>query len=66
MIKENAIICRWCHARIVSRHRHDFNSHVCETLSSKGAFIAADGGKEYLRRVGDPEDYIDVSIIEDE
>lgn len=43
---------------IVSQHRHDFVPCNC------GA-ICVDGGKDYLRRVGNPEDRIEMSEVKD-
>jgi hypothetical protein len=45
-ITRNAARCTKCDSVIESTHRHDFVGCAC------GA-IAVDGGKEYLRRVGD-------------
>lgn len=54
MITRNAACCRKCNTIIESTHRHDFVSCKC------GA-IFVDGGLEYLRRGGDPEDFIDMT-----
>lgn len=59
-IIRNAIKCKLCGAIIDSTHRHDFNVHACDGMP-KGEFIAADGGKDYLRRVGDSKYWEDVS-----
>lgn len=45
------VMCAKCLDVIQSEHRHDFKSCKC------GA-IAIDGGSEYLRCVGHPENFI--------
>jgi Zn finger protein HypA/HybF involved in hydrogenase expression len=61
-IIRNAAKCRHCGKVIESTHVHDFRWHEC----AAGKDFAVDGGKCYLRRVGSPEDYEDVSeVIED-
>ena len=47
-ITRNAVRCRRCGETIESRHRHDFKFCSCNG-------VAVDGGREYLRRVGDLE-----------
>lgn len=54
MILKNAIKCKKCQDVIESKHRHDFVSCKC------GA-VCVDGGKDYTRRVGNPEDYEDLT-----
>ena len=44
-IKRNAVKCLKCDTVIESKHRHDFVSCKCGN-------IMADGGKDYIRRVG--------------
>ena len=56
MIIINKIKCKKCGEIIESRHRHDFKFCKC------GA-VAVDGGKDYLRRLGNQEDYEELSII---
>ena len=46
MIVQNAVSCLNCGDFIFSKHRHDFVTCTCGTIS-------VDGGQEYLRRVGD-------------
>lgn len=53
MLLENKIQCNKCKDILVSKHRHDFKFCSCEGC-------AVDGGKAYLRRLG--EDYTDLSI----
>ena len=58
-IKRNAIRCNKCTDIIESKHRHDFKYCDCQA-------VAVDGGVDYLRRLGDPEDYEDLStFVED-
>jgi hypothetical protein len=54
MIVQNAVNCLSCGDLIVSKHRHDFVTCTCGAVS-------VDGGQEYLRRVGDFVNAIDVS-----
>lgn len=53
-ILRNAARCFKCGDEIESTHVHDFKSCSC------GA-IAVDGGREYIRRLGQPEDIIEMS-----
>lgn len=48
-IKRNAVKCLKCDTVIESRHCHDFVSCKCGN-------IMADGGKDYIRRVGNLHD----------
>ena len=60
MIIVNKIKCKKCGDIIISSHVHDFKWCVC------GA-VAVDGGKFYLKRCGEPENYEDLSeIVEDD
>lgn len=59
MIIINKIKCKKCGEIIESKHRHDFKFCKC------GA-VAVDGGKDYLRRLGNQEDYEELSKIEEE
>lgn len=54
MIISNKIRCKKCGDVIESRSVHEFRCCSC------GA-IAVDGGKEYLRRIGNPEDMEELS-----
>ena len=54
MIIQNAATCLACGDFIVSKHRHDFVTCTCGAVS-------VDGGQEYLRRVGDFSNVIDLS-----
>ena len=51
----NAIQCTVCDDVIESKHRHDFKWCGCGSC-------AVDGGNDYLRRLGDPSDWIELSI----
>ena len=53
----NAVYCIKCKEVVESTHRHDFRYCSC------GA-VAVDGGKAYLRRVGDIYGCVDVSLYE--
>lgn len=55
MIISNSATCRNCKDFIFSRHVHDFVTCKCGAIS-------VDGGQEYLRRVGHPDDFIDSSF----
>lgn len=57
MIIINSIKCRKCGDVLVSQHTHDFVRCSCPQ-----DFVAADGGNDYLRRVG--TDYIELSTLE--
>lgn len=54
MIIQNAVSCLACGDFIVSKHRHDFVTCTCGAVS-------VDGGQEYLRRVGDYGNAVDLS-----
>ncbi len=58
-IKVNKAQCRSCGDTIESKHRHDFVRCSCGS-------IFVDGGKEYLKRGGNPDDLVDLSKYEDE
>jgi Zn finger protein HypA/HybF involved in hydrogenase expression len=53
-ITRNAVRCLKCNTVIESRSVHDFCQCPCGS-------IAVDGGKEYLRRVGNSEDIEELS-----
>ena len=54
MIVQNAVTCLGCGDFIVSKHRHDFVTCTCGAIS-------VDGGQEYLRRIGDFGNAMDIS-----
>lgn len=51
----NKIRCLRCDTVLESTHRHHFNSCDCDP------YVAADGGLDYIRRVGDPNHYEELS-----
>jgi len=53
----NKIRCKKCNEVIESTHRHDFKFCKCGT-------VAVDGGKDYLRRCGNREDWEELSEYE--
>lgn len=53
----NKIQCKKCKDIIEFKHVHDFKRCSCKS-------IAVDGGLEYLRRVGNLEDIIELSEFE--
>lgn len=53
-IIKNKIRCKKCKDTVESTHVHDFRWCSCRT-------VAVDGGKDYLRRVGNREDYEELS-----
>lgn len=57
-IKRNAIVCNKCETEIESKHRHDMKWCECKA-------VAVDGGTAYLRRIGNLEDFTDVSEVDD-
>jgi hypothetical protein len=58
-ILRNMMRCKKCDTIIESRHRHDWVSCQCGAI-----FI--DGGKDYLRRGGDPEAMEDLTVFSDD
>jgi hypothetical protein len=56
MIVRNEAECKLCGDRVYSRHHHDFRTCKCGAIS-------VDGGREYMRRVGEPANIIDRSIV---
>ena len=58
-IKTNKIQCNVCKEVLISINRHDFVACSCmQKDESKGC--AVDGGKDYLRRLG--ENYTELSV----
>jgi hypothetical protein len=58
MIIRNAAQCAKCGDIIESKHRHDFVSCSCGAI-----FI--DGGRDYFRAGGNPEDFISLAEVSD-
>lgn len=56
-IRRNSAECLKCGDHIESQHVHDFRYCKCKS-------VAVDGGYDYIRRVGSPENYRDTSIWE--
>jgi len=56
VIVSNQAECLKCGDKPFSAHRHDFKRCECGE-------IAVDGGDEYLRRLGNPNNMKDMSII---
>ena len=56
IILKNEIQCKKCGDIIESKSTYDFKMCTC------GA-CAVDGGREYLRRVGYPNDFIELSVL---
>ena len=54
----NKIRCKKCGDVIESIHRHDFKFCKC-------GVVAVDGGKDYLRRCGNREDWEELSECSD-
>ena len=55
-IISNKIKCKKCGDIIESKSTNDYKKCSCGT-------VAADGGKDYLKRIGNEEDYEDISEI---
>ncbi|MBQ3469044.1 MAG: hypothetical protein IJH18_03165 [Bacilli bacterium] len=55
-IISNKIKCKKCGDVIESKSKNDYKRCSC------GA-VAVDGGKDYLKRIGNEEDYVDISEI---
>ena len=56
-IIHNKIRCKKCGEIIESTSTHDFKTCSCESCG-------VDGGHDYLRRVGDKEDWEEMSEVE--
>lgn len=59
IILSNKIQCKVCGDIVESKHVHDYVTCSCGSVS-------VDGGKEYLRRTGFSEDYLDLSEVTSE
>ena len=57
-IIKNAIRCKKCGEEIESKTVHDFKWCSCHAC-------AVDGGHDYLRRLGEPQDWESISICEE-
>lgn len=58
-IISNKIKCKKCGDVIESKHVHDFKLCKC------GA-VGVDGGKDYLRRLGNPDNWEELSEVTEE
>lgn len=61
-IIRNAIRCNTCGKICESTHVHDFVA--CDCPYGSATWCAADGGKDYLRRVGNTGSYEELSEYE--
>lgn len=57
-IISNKIQCNKCGKIVESKHRHDFVWCDCRS-------VAADGGTDYLKRVGSWTDWTELSEVEE-
>lgn len=57
-IISNKIQCKHCGEILESKSEHDFKMCVCKRCG-------VDGGHDYLRRLGYPEDFVDLSVVEE-
>ena len=64
-IVRNRAQCLRCGDIIESKHVHDFQTCKCWGKSKGKTGIAVDGGLDYLRRVGDPGNYKDLSVTQE-
>lgn len=55
-IISNKIKCKKCGNIIESKSTNDYKRCSCET-------VAIDGGKDYLKRIDNEEDYEEMSIV---
>lgn len=55
-IINNKIKCKKCGDIIESKSTNDYKKCSCSA-------VAVDGGKDYLKRIGNEEDYEELSII---
>ncbi len=51
----NKALCLHCDEVVESKHRHDYVMCSCRS-------IGVDGGTDYIRRIGDPSDYVDMCV----
>lgn len=58
-IVKNAIQCTRCKVVLESKYRHDFIMCDCKQP------VGVDGGKDYLKRTGRFQHYIELSVVED-
>ena len=56
IILKNEIQCKKCGDIIESKSTYDFKMCSCKACG-------VDGGREYLRRIGYPNDFIELSVL---
>ena len=66
MIIRNRVRCKKCDTIIVSHDRHDFKWCQCVDENGEPNGVAVDGGKDYLRRIGNLDGYEELSITTDD
>jgi hypothetical protein len=66
VIIHNCVRCKKCGTMIESFHRHDFKWCPCVDENGEHNGIAVDGGKDYLRRVGNLDNYEEMSVTTDD
>ena len=54
----NMAKCAHCGTELISQYRWDFKFCKCGR-------IAVDGGRDYIKRIGKPEDIIELSMFEE-
>lgn len=59
MIIRNRVRCKSCQSVIESKHRHDFVWCACKS-------IAVDGGRDYLKRVGNLDNFEELSETDED
>jgi len=57
-ILKNSIKCLKCKDEIISEHRHNFVMCKCNS-------VGVDGGLDYCKRIGNQNDYEDLTIYDD-
>ena len=63
VIITNKVKCNNCGDIIESKSVHDFNCCSCYVKTNGETGICVDGGKDYLRRVGDIKNYEELSEV---
>lgn len=66
MIIINKVKCKKCGDVLESKHVHDFKACKCYYKTDGAMGIYIDGGKEYLKRGGDPIDVEELSVVKNE
>ena len=63
IIITNKVKCNNCGDIIESKSVHDFNCCSCYVKTDGETGICVDGGKDYLRRIGDIRNYEELSEV---